>query len=49
VLFYKEGAQWLAQAAGVEVSSFGDTLEQATQAMTEALELYFEHLHVKAV
>jgi predicted RNase H-like HicB family nuclease len=42
VLFYKEGEQWVAQAVGVEVSSFGDTFEDATAAITEALELYFE-------
>ena len=42
VLLYKEGHQWVALAIGVEVSSFGDTFEEAARAITEALELYFE-------
>ena len=42
VLFYKEGEHWVAQAVGVEVSSFGATFEEATDAITEALELYYE-------
>jgi predicted RNase H-like HicB family nuclease len=42
VLFYREDQRWIAQAVGVEVSSFGDTFEDATAAITEALELYFE-------
>jgi predicted RNase H-like HicB family nuclease len=42
VAFYKEGSHWVAQALNVEVSSFGDTLEDAKAAIKEALELYFE-------
>ena len=42
VAFYKEGSHWVAQALNVEVSSFGDTLDDAKAAIKEALELYFE-------
>ena len=42
VVFYREGKAWVAQALNVDVSSFGDTREQARAAVKEALELYFE-------
>jgi len=42
VVFYREGKQWVAQALNVEVSSFGDTREEARAAIKEALELFFE-------
>ncbi|MFI5385442.1 MAG: type II toxin-antitoxin system HicB family antitoxin [Fimbriimonadales bacterium] len=42
VAYYKEGSQWVAQALNVEVSSFGDTYEEAQSAIAEALALYFE-------
>lgn len=42
VAFYKEGAHWLSQALNVEVSTFGDPLDEAKAAINEALELYFE-------
>ena len=35
-------AVWVAQALNVDVSPFGDTLEEARSAIQEALELYFE-------
>ena len=35
VVLYRERSVWVAQALNVDVSPFGDTLE-------EALELYFE-------
>ncbi len=41
VVFYKEGRYWVAQALNVEVSSFGETREEARQAIKEALHLYF--------
>ena len=40
--YYKEGRHWVAQALNVEVSTFGDSLEEAKAAIKEALELYFE-------
>lgn len=42
VVFYREGETWVAQALNVDVSSFGDTREEAQAAIKEALELYFE-------
>ena len=42
VVLYREGAVWVAQALNVDVSSFGDTREEARSAIQEALELYFE-------
>ena len=42
VVLYREGDTWVAQALNVEVSSFGDTRDEARAAITEALELYFE-------
>ena len=42
VVFYREGNAWVAQALNVDVSSFGDTREEARGAIKEALELYFE-------
>ena len=42
VVIYREGKAWVAQALNVDVSSFGDTREQARAAVKEALELYFE-------
>ena len=42
VVFYRDGETWVAQALNVDVSSFGDTREEAREAIKEALELYFE-------
>ena len=42
VVLYREKSAWVAQALNVEVSSFGDTREEARAAIKEALELYFE-------
>lgn len=42
VVIYREGEQWVATALNVEVSSFGDTPDDARAAIKEALELYFE-------
>ena len=42
VVLYREGTAWVAQALNVDVSSFGDTREEARAAIQEALELYFE-------
>ena len=42
VVLYREGAVWVAQALNVDVSSFGDTREEARSAIQEALKLYFE-------
>ena len=42
VVLYRENEAWVAQALNVDVSSFGDTREEARAAIQEALELYFE-------
>ena len=42
VVFYRDGKSWVAQALNVDVSSFGDTQEEARAAIKEALQLYFE-------
>ena len=39
---WKEGDHFVAQCLNVEVSSFGDTKEEALANLQEALELYFE-------
>jgi len=42
VVFYREMRYWVAQALNADVSSFGDTIDEARAAIKEALELYFE-------
>ncbi|WP_067969363.1 type II toxin-antitoxin system HicB family antitoxin [Nocardiopsis trehalosi] len=42
VVVHREGDQYVAQCLEVEVSSFGDTREEAEAMITEALELYLE-------
>jgi predicted RNase H-like HicB family nuclease len=42
VVIYREGEQWEAQVLTVDISSFGDTPEEAHAAIQEAIELYFE-------
>ena len=39
---YKEPPFYVAQCLNVEVSSFGDSMEQAITNLKEAVELYFE-------
>jgi len=41
-VIYKEGDYFVAQCLNVEVSSFGDTIEEAIKNIHEAVELYFE-------
>ena len=42
VVFYRDGKASVAQALNVDVSSFGDTREEARAAIKRALELYLE-------
>ena len=42
MVIYRDGNYWTALAPNVEVSSFGSSPEEAREAITEALELYFE-------
>lgn len=39
---YKENSFYVAQCLNVDVSSFGETVEEAIVNIKEALELYFE-------
>ena len=39
---WKEGDYFVAQCLNIDVSSFGDTKEEALVNLQEALELYFE-------
>ncbi len=41
-IIYKEGEHYIAQCLNVDVSSFGDTVDEAIENITEAVELYFE-------
>ncbi len=39
-IVYKEGRYYVSQCLNVDVSSFGKTIEEATQNLREALDLY---------
>jgi predicted RNase H-like HicB family nuclease len=39
---YKEGKYYVSQCLNVDVSSFGETIDEAIAALKEAVELYFE-------
>lgn len=41
-IVWQEGAYFIAQCLVVDVSSFGETREEALQNLDEALSLYFE-------
>lgn len=41
-VIYKEGRYYVTQCLNFELSTFGETLEEAQKNMKEALELYFE-------
>ena len=41
-VIWKEGLYFVAQCLNVDVSSFGETKEEAIANLNEALELYFE-------
>lgn len=40
---WKEGKHFVAQCLNIEVSSFGDTKEEALKNLEEAISLYFEN------
>jgi predicted RNase H-like HicB family nuclease len=46
---YREDEHYVAQCLNVDVSSFGDTEEEALASLQEALELYFEDMPVTAI
>ena len=41
-IIYKEGKYFVSQCLNVDVSSFGDSIQEAKDNLKEALELYFE-------
>jgi predicted RNase H-like HicB family nuclease len=41
-IIYKEGKYYVSQSLNVDVASFGNTVEEATRNLKEALDLYFE-------
>ena len=41
-IVFKEGKYYVSQSLNVEVSSFCNTIEEATKNLREALDLYFE-------
>jgi predicted RNase H-like HicB family nuclease len=40
---YKEGKYYVSQCLNVDVSSFGETIDEAISALKEAVSLYFEN------
>jgi predicted RNase H-like HicB family nuclease len=40
---YREGKYFVSQCLNVDVSSFGETIEEAIANLKEAIELYFEN------
>jgi len=41
-ILYKEGDHYVSQCLNVEVSSFGDTVQESIDNLKEAVELYLE-------
>jgi len=41
-IIYKEGKYYVSQCLNVEISSFGNTIDEAASNLKEALDLYFE-------
>jgi predicted RNase H-like HicB family nuclease len=41
-IVYKEGKYYIAQSLNVDVSSFGESIDEATRNLQEALNLFFE-------
>jgi len=42
-VIWKEEKHYIAQCLNVDVSSFGDTIDEAIASIKEAVELYFEN------
>ena len=41
-VLYKEGKYYVVKCINIELSTFGETIEEALKNLDEALELYFE-------
>jgi predicted RNase H-like HicB family nuclease len=48
-IIYKEGKHFVSQCLNVEVSSFGNSIEDAAKNLKESLDLYFEDDHANSV
>ena len=48
-IVWQEGKHFVAQCLNVEVSSFGESKEEALTNLTEALELYFEDISLSQI
>jgi len=48
-VIYQEGKYYVAQCLNVDVSSFGDTEQEALTSLQEALELYLEDAPIKNI
>jgi len=42
-IVYQEGKYYVSQCLNVDISSFGETIEEAIKNLKEAVELYFEN------
>jgi predicted RNase H-like HicB family nuclease len=47
-VIYREGKHYVAQCLNVDISTFGDTIQEAQTNLKEAVELYFEDKEKKA-
>ncbi|MBS4027650.1 MAG: hypothetical protein KGZ58_03340 [Ignavibacteriales bacterium] len=45
-IIWQEGKHYVSQCLDVEVSSFGETIDEAKHNLREAVELYFEGEHI---
>lgn len=48
-IIWREGKHYVAQCLNVDVSSFGDTREEALKNLQEAVELYLEDADNKSI
>lgn len=48
-IVWQEGEHYVAQCLNVDVSSFGESKEEALANLTEALSLYFEDVSVSEI
>ena len=42
-IIYKEGKYFVSQCLNIDISSFGETVDEAVKNLKEALELYFDN------
>jgi len=49
IVVWKEDKYYVSQCLNVDVSSFGETIDEALENLREAVELYFENEDVKFI